>query len=79
MTTDITVTPMSPRNENAEETRLATLHELRELIAALDRRLPQVERVGEVAIARTAAALRDEAARRIETLERQLDGHAGSR
>jgi hypothetical protein len=71
---------MSPRNESEEETRLATLHELRELIAALDRRLPQVKRVGEVAIARTAAALRDEAARRIETLERQLDdGHAGSR
>jgi hypothetical protein len=70
---------MSPRNESAEETRLATLHELRELIAALDRRVPQVARVGEVAIARTAAALRDEAARRIEMLERQPDDHAGSR
>jgi hypothetical protein len=35
--------------------------ELRELIAALDRRIPRVEQPGEVAIARDAAALRAEA------------------
>ena len=54
-----------------ETNRARTLRELRELIAALDRRVPQVQRVGEVAIARAAAALRDDAVRRIEELERQ--------
>ena len=50
-------------------TREGTLRELHELIAALDRRLPQVNRVGELAIARIAAALRAEASKRIEELE----------
>jgi hypothetical protein len=40
------------------------MRELRELIVALDRRVPQVERVGEVEIARAAAGLRIEALRR---------------
>lgn len=43
---------------------------LRELIAALDRRVPHVERVGEIQIARDAAILRREAVRRIEELTR---------
>ena len=42
---------------------------LRELVEALDRRVPQVERLGEARIAREAAALRKEAAERIEQLE----------
>ncbi len=42
---------------------------LRELIAALDRRLPQVERAGEAAIAREAAALRATALERIAALK----------
>ena len=42
---------------------------LRELVEALDRRVPHVERLGEVRIAREAAALRKEAAERIEQLE----------
>jgi hypothetical protein len=46
--------------------------ELRELIVALDRRVPQVERVGEVEIARAAAGLRIEALRRIEELEGEM-------
>jgi hypothetical protein len=46
------------------------VRELKELIAALDRRVPQVERVGEVAIAAAAAALRTEAVKRIGALER---------
>ena len=46
------------------------VRELRELIAALDRRVPQVERIGEVAIARAAAVLKSEALKRIEELER---------
>jgi hypothetical protein len=49
-----------------------TIRELRELIVALDRRVPQVARMGEVEIARTAAALRVEALRRIEELEREM-------
>ena len=49
-----------------------TLHDLHELIAALDRRVPQVERGGEASIARTAAKLRDEASARVADLERAL-------
>lgn len=53
-----------------EETDCArTVRELYELITALDRRLPHVERVGEVSIARAAAALKIEALKRIEELE----------
>ena len=48
------------------------IRELRELIVALDRRVPQVQRVGEVAIARAATGLRIEALRRIEELEREM-------
>lgn len=44
------------------------LHDLRELIAALDRRVPRREREGERAIARDAKALRTEAMRRIADL-----------
>jgi len=45
-----------------------TVRHLRELIAALDRRVPHVERAGEVSIARAAAALRVEALKRIDEL-----------
>ncbi len=45
------------------------LRELRELIDALDRRVPQVQRAGELAIARDAAALRARAVKRIEEIE----------
>jgi len=45
--------------------------ELRELIAALDRRIPQVQRAGEAAIARESAALKARALKRIEELERE--------
>jgi hypothetical protein len=41
---------------------------LRELIEALDRRVPLVERLGEVGIAREAAALRNDATKRLEEL-----------
>jgi len=47
------------------------VRELQELIAALDRRLPQVQRAGEASIARDAAALKARALRRIEELERE--------
>ena len=42
---------------------------LHELVAALDRRVPQVEREGETRIARDAAALKRKAQKRIEELE----------
>jgi hypothetical protein len=57
---------------SAESARGKTIRELRELIAALDRRVPRVERVGEVEIARAAEELRTEALRRIEKLEREM-------
>jgi hypothetical protein len=47
------------------------LRDLRELITALDRRVPQVARAGETSIARDAAALRVKALLRIEELEGQ--------
>jgi hypothetical protein len=59
----------------AESSRARTVRELHELVAALERRVPQVERVGEVAIARAAAVLKSEALKRIEELER--DSFAG--
>ena len=49
--------------------RKKILAALDELIEALDRRVPHVERLGETAIAREAAALRKEAATRIEELK----------
>jgi hypothetical protein len=59
---------MSQRS-NEDTTRRRTVRELRELIAALDRRVPQVERAGEVSIARAAAELKAEAMKRIRDLE----------
>ena len=45
------------------------IRELLELIDALDRRVPCVERAGEASIAREAAALKDRALNRIAELE----------
>ena len=45
---------------------------LREVIAALDRRVPRIERVGEASIARDAAVLRKRARTRLATLETQM-------
>lgn len=51
----------------------ATRRHLRELIAALDRRVPHVERAGEVEIARAAAALRAKAVQRLAEHEAERD------
>jgi hypothetical protein len=60
-----------------ETGRERTMRELHELIAALDRRVPKIERAGEVAIARASAELRVAALRRIEELEREIaDAHS---
>ena len=52
----------------------AVQRHLRELIAALDRRVPHLERVDEVEIARAAAALRKQAEQRLTELETERDG-----
>lgn len=49
---------------------------LRELIAALDRRIPRPDRVGEAAIARDAHGLRQAALKHIGELESAPCGHA---
>ena len=51
-------------------TASALLRALRELIAALDRRVPQAHRASEVSISRDSAALKARATKRIEELER---------
>jgi len=51
--------------------RTRVVRELLELIAALDRRVPQVHRAGEASIARDAAALKARALKRIEELEQE--------
>lgn len=51
--------------------RPEVIHELRELIAALDRRVPHVERAGEASIAGDAALLKAAALKRITELEQQ--------
>ena len=60
---------MSRRPLVAGTSQRQTVRQLLELIAALDRRVPQVRQAGEASIARTAAALRAEALKRIEEIE----------
>jgi hypothetical protein len=51
-------------------TRDRLVRELLELIDAIDRRVPHVERAGEIEIARDASALKARALKRIAELER---------
>lgn len=50
----------------------ATRAQISELIAAIDRRLPQVQRAGEAGIANAAVRLRMEAEKRIGELDRDI-------
>ena len=60
---------MSPNPESpGENTRRRVIDRLRELVAALDRRVPQIAREGEPRIARDSAALRKKAQDRIAQL-----------
>ena len=52
------------------------VHDLRELIAALDRRVPRLEREGERDIALDAKSLKRAALKRIAELERSLSAPA---
>jgi hypothetical protein len=48
---------------------MALIRELRQLVEALDRRVPHIERAGEITIARESAELRARAVQRIAELE----------
>ena len=54
--------------------RAELVRELEELIAALDRRVPRVERAGEASIAREAATLRAKAVKRLAELADESSG-----
>jgi hypothetical protein len=60
---------MPDRKSAGESDRARALRHLTELIAALDRRVPQIERAGEIDIARNAATLKAKALERIAQLE----------
>ena len=62
---------MAAKTTVADDTRARVLRHLREMVAALDRRVPHIERAGEAQIARDAAALRKQALKRIAELERE--------
>jgi hypothetical protein len=57
-----------PESTGAAMDHAPIVQHLLELVAAIDRRMPQVMRAGEAAIARDAATLRQRALRRIEEL-----------
>jgi hypothetical protein len=59
---------MANRKPAVDSDRIRAQRHLRQLIAALDRRVPHVERVGEVDIARAATALKKKAMERLVKL-----------
>jgi hypothetical protein len=65
------IIPDSAKEKIIDRTR--KLRHLHELIAALDRRVLHVERIGEIEIAREGRALREKALQRIAELEASLD------
>ena len=64
-----TRTQLSPKHTMTPGSDQTLVHELRELIAALDRRVPRIEREGERAIARDAQGLRRAALMRLCELD----------
>ena len=64
---------MSSNKGAAQSDRTLKLRHLHELIAALDRRVPHCERIGEIEIAREGRALREKALQRIAELEAGLE------
>jgi hypothetical protein len=67
-----TSTPKVPESASARASAKAEIRDLAELIAALDRRVPRIERDGEATIVRAAATLKSEAMKRIAILEQRL-------
>jgi hypothetical protein len=60
---------MTTNNDDAERQR--AIRHLRQLIDALNRRVPHIERAGEAAIARDAAELMKQALKRLKVLEKK--------
>jgi hypothetical protein len=60
---------MTTSNDDAESKR--AIRHLRQLIDALNRRVPHIERAGEAAIARDAAELMKQALKRLKALEKK--------
>jgi hypothetical protein len=60
---------MADKKQTADGDRADAQRQLRELIAALDRRVPHCERLGEVEIVRAATALKKMAEQRLAKLE----------
>ena len=67
-----TSTQKVPESASARASAKAEIRDLSELIAALDRRVPRIERDGEATIVRAAATLKSEAMKRIAVLEQRL-------
>jgi hypothetical protein len=61
--------PSPAINENTAAEVKEMLSDLSELIAALDRRVPRLERIGEAQIAKDAADLRERALNLIQRIE----------
>lgn len=59
----------SQKSKATKEGRGTLIDRLRELVAALDRRIPHIERKGEQRIARDSALLKKQAQERIAQLE----------
>lgn len=66
--------PLHTKATDQDRTREALI----ELVEALDRRVPHVERSGELPIAREAARLRAQARRRIDELTHSAEGVAAA-
>ncbi len=66
---------MNTKPPSSVSTASCILAALRELVSALDRRVPHGERPGEIGIARDAQMLRREAVAQIETLSRRRSDH----
>jgi hypothetical protein len=64
---------MSSNKGITQSNKTRKLRHLHELIVALDRRVPHVERIGEIEIAREGRALRERALQRIAELEASLE------
>jgi hypothetical protein len=60
---------MADEKKTADADHADAQRHLRELIAALDRRVPHCERLGEVEIVRAATALKKKAEQRLATRE----------
>jgi hypothetical protein len=59
----------TPQNDKTKQ----QIRHLRELIAALDKRVPRIERAGEANIARDAAALKKKALARLAELHADVE------